>query len=167
MAYGGPDPGQAIQATPNTNVGVAGPQQLQLQRRDQGGGGGRRGGGGPRQNQGGGDAVTQYSDYQRSGPPQVQVPYTTEGERLQQQRNQQFGTIGTDENGGAIRIMQDNTQYTPAPPIAGPSANTLPPAGAVPNTAPPGGLLDDRGVNGGGYGGGYGGRRGGPQRRLF
>jgi len=136
MAHGGPDPGQFIPTE-------APKQQWPAPSYE--------------------SPVINYSDAQLAGPPKVSVPYTTEAERRQQQMNQQFGTIGTDENGGAIRIMQDNTQYTPAPPIAGPSANTLPPAGAVPNTVPPGGLLDDRGVNFGGYGG----RRGGPQGRLF
>ena len=101
--------------------------------------------------------VAQYSDAQRAGPPQVNIPYTPES----QFNPQQNGTLGVDENGLPVRILQGGgsaPQSTLTQPV-GPSANTLPPAVPPSGVTPPNGLFD----NLGGYGGGYG----GPPRRLF
>jgi len=108
--------------------------------------------------------VVQYSDAQRSGPPQVNIPYTPES---------QFnpnGTLQQDENGQMVRVMQGGgsaPQSTLSQPV-GPSASSW--SSGINNTnlgfgggvqgGPPqvtqGGLFDNLG--------GYGGRRGPPGR---
>ena len=117
--------------------------------------------------------VVQYSDAQRSGPPQANIPYTPEAQQQQGyfangRMYQQNGTLQQDENGQMVRVMQgggSTPQSTLSQPV-GPSASSW--SSGINNTnlgfgggvqgGPPqvtqGGLFDNLG--------GYGGRRGPP-----
>ena len=115
--------------------------------------------------------VAQYSDAQRSGPPQVNIPYTPESQATHSGFHpQQNGTLQQDENGQTVRVLQGggSAPQSTLPQPVGPSASSW--SSGINNTnlgfgggvqgGPPqvtqGGLFDNLG--------GYGGRRGPPGR---